>query len=99
MARADIAKILGIAPEAVRIRPTAIGGGFGSKLDLSVQPCIAVAAWHLNRPVRMVYSPQKSMATTTKRHPASIRARAGANRDGKLVAMDFTGDFNTGAYA
>ena len=56
MDRADIAKILGIAPEKVRIIPTAVGGGFGSKLDLSVQPFIALAAWKLNRPVRMVYS-------------------------------------------
>ena len=56
MDRDDVAKILGIAPEAVRIIPTAVGGGFGSKLDLSVQPFIALAAWHLNRPVRMVYS-------------------------------------------
>ena len=56
MDRADIAKILGIAPESVRIIPTAVGGGFGSKLDLSVQPFVALAAWHLSRPVRMVYS-------------------------------------------
>ena len=41
MDRADIAKILGIAAEAVRIIPTAVGGGFGSKLDLSVQPFLA----------------------------------------------------------
>jgi CO/xanthine dehydrogenase Mo-binding subunit/aerobic-type carbon monoxide dehydrogenase small subunit (CoxS/CutS family) len=99
MDRADIAKILGIAPEAVRIIPTAVGGGFGSKLDLSVQPFIALAAWHLNRPVRMVYSRTESILSTTKRHPASMRLRAGANRDGKLVALDFTADFNTGAYS
>src|SRR5206468_7558954 len=52
MDRADIAKILGIAPEKVRIIPTAVGGGFGSKLDLSVQPFIALAAWKLKCPVR-----------------------------------------------
>lgn len=99
MDRADIAKILGIAPDAVRIIPTAVGGGFGSKLDLSVQPFIALAAWHLNRPVRMVYSRTESILSTTKRHPASMRLRAGANRDGKLAALDFTADFNTGAYS
>jgi CO/xanthine dehydrogenase Mo-binding subunit/aerobic-type carbon monoxide dehydrogenase small subunit (CoxS/CutS family) len=99
MDRDDVAKILGIRPEDVRIVPTAVGGGFGSKLDLSVQPFVAVAAWHLNRPVRMVYSRPESMAATTKRHPASIRARAGATRQGKLVGMDFTADFNTGAYS
>jgi CO/xanthine dehydrogenase Mo-binding subunit len=83
----------------VRIIPTAVGGGFGSKLDLSVQPFIAIAAWRLNGPVRMIYSRRESMMTTTKRHPARIRAKVGAARDGRLVAMDFSADFNTGAYA
>ena len=99
MDRADIAKILGIAPEAVRIIPTAVGGGFGAKLDLSVQPFVALAAWILRRPVRMVYSRQESIVSTTKRHPASIHLRAGATREGKLTAMDFSADFNTGAYS
>jgi len=99
MDRDDVAKILGIAPSAVRIIPTAVGGGFGSKLDLSVQPFIAIAAWHLNRPVRMVYSRTESMMTTTKRHPARIRAKLGATRAGKIIALDFAGDFNTGAYS
>ena len=99
MDRADIARILGIAPEAVRIIPTAVGGGFGAKLDLSVQPFVALAAWHLRQPVRMVYSRSESIISTTKRHPSHIHVRVGATRDGKLTAMDFTADFNTGAYS
>jgi aldehyde oxidoreductase len=99
MDRDDVAKILGVAPTQVRIIPTAVGGGFGSKLDLSIQPFIALAAWRLNRPVRMVYSRRESIMTTTKRHPARIRAQVGATRDGRLTAMDFSADFNTGAYA
>src|ERR1700734_964497 len=99
MDRDDVAKILGIAPEQVRIIPTAVGGGFGAKLDLSIQPFIAVAAWLLDRPVRMIYSRRESIMTTTKRHPARIVAKIGAMRDGRLVAMDFSADFNTGAYA
>ncbi|MBV8050641.1 MAG: molybdopterin-dependent oxidoreductase [Acidobacteriaceae bacterium] len=99
MDRNDLAKILGIPPESVRIIPTAVGGGFGAKLDLSVQPFIALAAWHLRKPVRMVYSRTESIMTTTKRHPARMRMRAGANIDGKLVGVDFTADFNTGAYS
>ena len=99
MDRADIAKILGIAPEKVRIIPTAVGGGFGSKLDLSVQPFVALAAWKLDQPVRMVYSRSESIVSTTKRHPARMRLRAGATRDGKLTALDFSADFNTGAYS
>ena len=99
MDRTAIAKILKIPKETVRIIPTAVGGGFGSKLDLSVQPFLAVAAWHLLQPVRMVYSRIESVMTTTKRHPAHIRARVGATREGKIHAMDFAADFNTGAYA
>lgn len=99
MDRNDIAAILGIAPESVRIIPTAVGGGFGSKLDLSVQPFLAVAAWHLGRPVRMVYSRNESMVSTTKRHPSRIRLRGGCTKEGQLQALDFTADFNTGAYS
>lgn len=99
MDRSDIAQILGIAPEAVRIIPTAVGGGFGTKLDLSVQPFVALAAWHLRQPVRMVYSRTESIVSTTKRHPARMRLKAGATRDGKIIALDFNADFNTGAYS
>ena len=95
----DVAAILGIPESSVRIIPTAVGGGFGSKLDLSLQPFLVVAAWHLGKPVRMVYSRPESIRSTTKRHPSKISCRAGATSDGKLVAMDFTADFNTGAYA
>ncbi len=99
MDRSDIAAILGIAPERVRIIPTAVGGGFGSKLDLSVQPFLAVAAWHLGKPVRMVYSRTESIVSTTKRHPARMRLRGGCSKEGKLLALDFAADFNTGAYS
>ena len=99
MDRADIAAILGIPAESVRIIPTAVGGGFGSKLDLSVQPFIALAAWHLRKPVRMVYSRQESFVSTTKRHPARLRARGACTREGKLLALDLQADFNTGAYS
>ncbi|HTZ49446.1 MAG TPA: molybdopterin cofactor-binding domain-containing protein [Verrucomicrobiae bacterium] len=99
MSRKDIAAILGIAETGVRIIPTAVGGGFGSKLDLSTQPFLAVAAWHLCKPVRMIYSRTESIRSTTKRHPSKIHCRAGATADGRLLAMDLQGEFNTGAYA
>src|SRR5258708_35578118 len=88
-----------MSESTVRIIPTAVGGGFGSKLDLSLQPFLAVAAWHLRKPVRMVYSRTESIRSTTKRHPSKISCRTGATSDGKLVAMDFSADSNTGAYA
>jgi aldehyde oxidoreductase len=99
MDRSDLAAILGIAPEQVRILPTAVGGGFGSKLDLSVQPFVAIAAWHTRKPVRMVYSRTESIVSTTKRHASHMRLRGACTKQGKLLALDFAADFNTGAYA
>ena len=99
MDRDEIAGIMGLPPGSVRVVPTAVGGGFGGKLDLSVQPLCCVAAWLTGRPVRLVYTRPESMAATTKRHPARIRAEAAADGDGRLRALRFHGDFNTGAYA
>jgi CO/xanthine dehydrogenase Mo-binding subunit/aerobic-type carbon monoxide dehydrogenase small subunit (CoxS/CutS family) len=99
MDRDEVALVLGIAPELVRIMPTACGGGFGGKLDMAVQPLVAVAAWVLDRPVRCVYTRPESMRSTTKRHPARIAATLGADADGRFTALDFRGDFDTGAYA
>ncbi len=94
-----LAQILGVAPGAVRIVPTGVGGGFGSKLDLSVQPYLALAAMRTGQAVRLTYSRMESMQSTTKRHPAQITARIGATSDGRLKGMTFRGQFNTGAYA
>jgi aldehyde oxidoreductase len=99
MDREETAAVLGIPEENVIIAPTACGGGFGGKLDISVQPFLAIAAWTLNRPVRMIYSRIESMASTTKRHPSTMRAKASADAQGRLTAYEMTGDFNTGAYA
>ena len=99
MDRDEVANVLGIEPERVRIRPSACGGGFGGKLDQSIQPLVALAAWVLARPVRCTFTRTESMAATTKRHPSRIRARAVADSGGRLLAYDFDGDFDTGAYA
>ena len=99
MDQEEVARVLGVPMTAVRIVPTACGGGFGGKLDVSIQPILAVAAWLTGQPVRIVYSRIESMASTTKRHPASIRARMSADGQGRFTAFEMDGDFNTGAYA
>jgi aldehyde oxidoreductase len=98
MDRDEVALLLGIRPDQVRIVPTACGGGFGGKLDLGVHPLVATAAWLTNRPVRAVWTRPESMAASPKRHPARIRATATAAPDGTLRALRFDGEFDTGAY-
>jgi CO/xanthine dehydrogenase Mo-binding subunit/aerobic-type carbon monoxide dehydrogenase small subunit (CoxS/CutS family) len=99
MDREETARVLGLPEERVRIIPSATGGGFGSKLDLSLQPLIGLVALRTGRPARMVYTRAESMASTTKRHPARMRARIGADADGRITGMVFEGVFDTGPYA
>lgn len=95
----DVADLLGLAEDRVRVIQMATGGGFGSKLDLNVQGFVGLAAYLLRRPVRMVYSREEAFLATAKRHPLKIRYRSGANRDGRLTAADVRIIGDTGAYA
>ncbi len=99
MDRDETANVMQLAPEDVRIIPTGCGGGFGGKLDISVQPLVAVAAWLCNRPVATIYERPDSMMSSTKRHPSSIYAKFACDRDGYLQACEMDAIFNTGAYA
>lgn len=99
MDRDEVAGVMQLPPDRVRIVPTACGGGFGGKLDVAVQPLIALAAWHLGKPVACVYTRPESMASSTKRHPARITAKFAAAKDGRLTAVETHADFDTGAYA
>ncbi|MEC8127955.1 MAG: molybdopterin cofactor-binding domain-containing protein [Pseudomonadota bacterium] len=99
MDQEDTAKILGLPLEKVRIIPAAAGGGFGTKLDVSLQPLLGLAVMKTGKPCRMVYSRHESMIATTKRHPAAMRGSLAADTDGRIVGMTFEGEFNTGAYA
>jgi CO/xanthine dehydrogenase Mo-binding subunit/aerobic-type carbon monoxide dehydrogenase small subunit (CoxS/CutS family) len=99
MDRDELAWMFGLEPTRVRVIPSAVGGGFGGKLDMSIQPLLAAAARKFGRPARIVFDRPESMASTTKRHPAQMRAAIAADARGNLLAYDFSGDFNTGAYA
>jgi len=99
MDRDEVAIVLGLAPEQVRIVPSACGGGFGGKLDISVQPLIALAAWLMDRPVACIYHRPESMASSTKRHPARVQVKFGCDADGRLRAAACDAKFDTGAYA
>jgi len=99
MDQEETAAILALPKHRVRILPSAVGGGFGSKLDVSVQPLLGLVALKTGRPCRMVYSRAESMASTTKRHPAEMQGRIGCDAEGRITGMEFEGRFNTGAYS
>ena len=92
-------RVLGIDRSKIRIVPTAVGGGFGSKLDMSVQPFLALGALKTGKPVRLCYTRTESMQSSTKRHPSDITLKIGADENGRICGFDFRGSFDTGAYA
>jgi CO/xanthine dehydrogenase Mo-binding subunit len=100
----QIAHALGLPLEKVRVIYPAIGGAFGGREDMSVQIVLALAAWRLEqrgirRPVKIIWSREESIIGHHKRHPYVIRARWGADEDGKIVAADVDVIADGGAYA
>src|SRR5690606_26884349 len=86
--RKSIAHAIDVPEEQVRVIYPAIGGAFGGREDLSVQAVLAMATMKLKKPVRIIWSRRESMIGHGKRHAAILRARWGATRDGKLIAVE-----------
>jgi CO/xanthine dehydrogenase Mo-binding subunit len=95
----EVVSLLGLEDKQVRIIQAATGGGFGSKLDMNVQGFIGLALYYLKRPVRIVYSREEAYLATAKRHPLEMKMKTGADRDGRLLAMQAVITCDTGAYA
>ena len=64
----QIAHALAISPDRVRVIYPAIGGAFGGREDLSIQIVLALAAYKLNRPIKMIWSRSESIVGHHKRH-------------------------------
>jgi len=94
----QIAHALDLPPEQVRVIYPAIGGAFGGREDMSVQIVLALAAWKVRRPVKMVWDRSESIRGHCKRHPMWIRHKLGATRDGRLVAAEVSVVADGGAY-
>ena len=94
----QIAHALGMQPAQVRVIYPAIGGAFGGREDTSVQIPLALAAWKLRRPVKIVWSREESILGHCKRHPFWIHSKWGATLSGKLVAAEIRIVADGGAY-
>ena len=94
----EIAHILGMPESKVRIRGTLMGGGFGGKEDLTVEPYIALLSWKTKRPVKLTYEREEMMYGRHKRHPYKMHFKHGATKDGKLVAIEARLIADSGAY-
>jgi selenium-dependent xanthine dehydrogenase len=95
----QLAGILGIDTDKVKVNLVPSGGGFGGKEDLTVQGHAAVFSYHLKQPVKVHLNRPESIRMHPKRHPMQMKYRVGCDEDGKLTGLfaRITGD--TGAYA
>ncbi|MBN2563307.1 MAG: molybdopterin-dependent oxidoreductase [Phycisphaerae bacterium] len=85
----DLSRIVGVAPEKIRIIQPPIGGGFGSKLDVHpFEPICVFLAKKTGRPVRLVFSREEEFLATPTRQPMVIYLKSGAQKDGTFTFRD-----------
>lgn len=97
--RKQVASLLNLPEEKVRVTLVSTGGGFGGKEDMTVQGHASLFAWLLKKPVKVVLSRDESIRMHPKRHPVYMDIKIGCNKDGKLTALKLYAVGDSGAYA
>jgi putative selenate reductase molybdopterin-binding subunit len=98
LTRRALADIFALAPDKVRVFCERVGGGFGGKQEMFVEDILALAALKTGRPVKLELTREEQFIATSTRHPMRVHVKAGADRDGKLTALQIDVLSNTGAY-
>ncbi len=83
----------------IRVLKTYVGGGFGSKEDVTLEPITAMLAIKTKRPVQLEFTREENMVSTVTRHSAIIKLKTGVTKAGKITARGMEILSNTGAYA
>ena len=94
----QLAEILNVARSKIRVIGTFMGGGFGGKEDMTVEPYLALLVWKTGQPVRMVWTRQESLLARPKRHPFLMRYKTGVTADGRILGQDIDILGDAGAY-
>ncbi len=76
-----------------------VGGGFGGKVDVIVEPIAILAARLTGRPVSFIYSREEEMQVSSPRAAEKIVIKDGVMKDGRIVARQVTGYTDAGAYS
>jgi putative selenate reductase molybdopterin-binding subunit len=98
LTRRALAEILDLAPDKIRVFCERVGGGFGGKQEMFVEDILALAALKTRRPVKFELTREEQFIATSTRHPMRVTVKAGADKDGKLTALQLDVLSDTGAY-
>jgi len=94
----QLAKILGVREEEVRVISHPTGGAFGGKTGISVHALLALAAAHSKRRVKLTWSREESLRASVKRHPMRLKYQIGFDAEGRIVGVKGRILANAGSY-
>jgi CO/xanthine dehydrogenase Mo-binding subunit len=98
LTRRTLSALFDLPPDKVRVFCERVGGGFGGKQEMFVEDILALAALKTRRPVKLELTREEQFIATSTRHPMRVTVKAGADKDGKLTALQLDVLSNTGAY-
>jgi CO/xanthine dehydrogenase Mo-binding subunit len=98
LARADLARVLKMPMNKVRVLSTQVGGNFGGKNELTIEPVLALLAKKAKRPVKGVYSRKDEFVSSTTRHPFIMDFTTGVTASGRILGRKVRMVADGGAY-
>ncbi|SEH46943.1 molybdopterin-dependent oxidoreductase [Tardiphaga sp. OK245] len=98
LTRRALAQLYDLPSDKVRVFCERVGGGFGGKQEMFVEDILALAALKTGRPVKWELTREEQFIATSTRHPMRVTVKAGADKHGKLTALQLDVLSNTGAY-
>lgn len=96
--RRILSNALGIPKSQIRVVKPRIGGGFGAKQTAVSEVYPAIVTMKTKKPAKIIFSRYESQIASSPRHEMEITVRIGANKEGKIRAIDLYTLSNTGAY-
>ncbi|MBQ11259.1 MAG: hypothetical protein CMJ45_06910 [Planctomyces sp.] len=96
--RAQLATVLDMAISQIKVIAMEMGGGFGAKLRLALEPFPALLAIKTGRPVKLVNTREETFTLNGPRQATNIHLRTGVTKDGRIIAREAFSIFDVGAY-
>ena len=98
MVRHATSVVLGVDVATIKVTPAEIGGGFGGKTTIYLEPVAVILSRQAGRPVKMVMTREEVFRATGPASASIVTVKVGATRDGRITAMDSTIILDAGAF-
>ena len=95
----QLARCLALNSRKIRVVSYPVGGAFGGKDELTIQPILGLLALKTNKPVKIALSREESIMSYWKRHPFMMYYKTGVKKDGTIVAQEVKMYQDKGAYS